>query len=136
MNSETIIEKLLSLDTDQMIQYIEIDLGYRNKTVDSRKEILDSLRGIDSDSLIFIEARVENLQKQFDHTKHLPWILAIWNIAIGLYQTLFKSYPLLNTLLVAGATLAFWWAYYKDRKKLLAVNYLSDLLGRIKKEKG
>ncbi|AYK63042.1 hypothetical protein BS11774_16700 [Bacillus subtilis] len=136
MNSETIIEKLLSLDTDQMIQYIEIDLGYRNKTVDSRKEILDSLRGIDSDSLIFIEARLENLQKQFDHTKHLPWILAIWNIAIGLYQTLFKSYPLLNTLLVAGATLAFWWAYYKDRKKLLAVNYLSDLLGRIKKEKG
>ncbi|UXM89218.1 hypothetical protein [Bacillus subtilis] len=72
MNSETIIEKLLSLDTDQMIQYIEIDLGYRNKTVDSRKEILDSLRGIDSDSLIFIEARLENLQKQFDHTKHLP----------------------------------------------------------------
>ncbi|MEY8818318.1 hypothetical protein AB7C35_03490 [Bacillus subtilis] len=136
MNSETIIEKLLSLDTDQMIQYIEIDLGYRNKTVDSRKEILDSLRGIDSDSLIFIEARLENLQKQFDHTKHLPWILAIWNIVIGLYQTLFKSYPLLNTLLVAGATLAFWWAYYKDRKKLLAVNYLSDLLGRIKKEKG
>ncbi|NDJ99908.1 hypothetical protein [Bacillus subtilis] len=136
MNSETIIEKLLSLDTDQMIQYIEIDLGYRNKTVDSRKEILNSLRGIDSDSLIFIEARLENLQKQFDHTKHLPWILAIWNIAIGLYQTLFKSYPLLNTLLVAGATLAFWWAYYKDRKKLLAVNYLSDLLGRIKKEKG
>ena len=135
MNSETIIEKLLSLDTDQMIQYIEIDLGYRNKTVDSRKEILDSLRGIDSDSLIFIEARLENLQKQFDHTKHLPWILAIWNIAIGLYQTLFKSYPLLNTLLVAGATLAFWWAYYKDRKKLLAVNYLSDLLGRIKTKK-
>ncbi|CAI6288117.1 hypothetical protein NHM07_07825 [Bacillus subtilis] len=135
MNSETIIEKLLSLDTDQMIQYIEIDLGYRNKTVDSRKEILDSLRGIDSDSLIFIEARLENLQKQFDHTKHLPWILAIWNIAIGLYQTLIKSYPLLNTLLVAGATLAFWWAYYKDRKKLLAVNYLSDLLGRIKTKK-
>ncbi|OTQ88051.1 hypothetical protein BG30_01995 [Bacillus subtilis subsp. subtilis] len=57
------------------------------------------------------------------------------NIAMGLYQTLFKSFPLISILLVGGATLAFWWAYYKDRKKLLAVNYLSDLLGRINKEK-
>ncbi|CAF1783842.1 hypothetical protein NRS6110_04005 [Bacillus subtilis] len=62
MNSETIIEKLLSLDTDQMIQYIEIDLGYRNKTVDSRKEILDSLRGIDSDSCMPTKMQVLHQQ--------------------------------------------------------------------------
>nr|MDH3118993.1 hypothetical protein [Bacillus subtilis] len=54
---------------------------------------------------------------------------------MGLYQTLFKSFPLISILLVGGATLAFWWAYYKDRKKLLAVNYLSDLLGRKNKKK-
>ncbi|MEC1406933.1 hypothetical protein [Bacillus halotolerans] len=131
MDSNTVTQQLLSLDTKQMLEYIKNDLGYMNKTEESRSKILNSLREIDSDSLIFIEARLENLQKNFDHTKHLPWILAVWNIVIGIYQTLFKSYPFINTLLVGGATLAFWWAYYKDRKNLLAVNYLIDLLGRI-----
>ncbi|MCP9298465.1 hypothetical protein [Bacillus halotolerans] len=135
MESNTVTHQLLSLGTKQFLEYIKNDLGYLNTTEESRRKILNSLREIDADSLIFIEARLENLQKQFDHTKHLPWILAVWNIAMGLYQTLFKSFPLINILLVGGATLAFWWAYYKDRKKLLAVNYLSDLLGRIKKEK-
>ncbi|MEA1004825.1 hypothetical protein U6X16_03805 [Bacillus velezensis] len=135
MNGETVKQQLLTLDTDQLIQYIKNDLGYLNKTEESRSNILNSLRGIDQDSLIFIEARLENLQKNFDHTKHLPWILAIWNIVLGLYQSLYKSYPLVNTLMIAGATLAFWWAYYKDRKRLLVVNYFSDLLERIKKDK-
>ncbi|MCY7823359.1 hypothetical protein MOB34_05995 [Bacillus spizizenii] len=135
MESNTVTHQLLSLDTKQFLEYIKNDLGYLNKTEESRSKILNSLREIDTDSLIFIEARLENLQKQFDHTKHLPWILAVWNIAMGFYQTLFKSYPLINTFLIGGGTLAFWWAYYKDRKNLLAVNYLIDLLGRIKKEK-
>ncbi|WP_316274388.1 hypothetical protein [Bacillus halotolerans] len=97
MDSNTVTQQLLSLDTKQMLEYIKNDLGYLNKTEESRSKILNSLREIDSDSLIFIEARLENLQKNFDHTKHLPWILAVWNIVIGIYQTLFKSYPFINT---------------------------------------
>ncbi|UJE03981.1 hypothetical protein [Bacillus subtilis] len=98
-----------------------------NTTEEIRRNILNSLRVIDADSLIFIEARRENLQKQFDNTKHLPRILAVWNNG-ALPDNYLSLFPF-----VGGATLAFWWAYYKDRKKLLAVNYLSDLLGRIKK---
>ncbi|MCY9156207.1 hypothetical protein [Bacillus haynesii] len=135
MSSVTIAQQLLSLKFKQLIKYIENELGYQNKTMESRRNILNSLRGIDEDSLIFIETRLENLLKSLDHTKHLPWILAVWNIAMGLYQSLFESFPLINTLLVAGATFAFWWVYFKDRKKLLVVSYLSDLLERVKKEK-
>ncbi|ATO29030.1 hypothetical protein RA13_14300 [Bacillus atrophaeus] len=135
MDSNTVTEQLLSLDTKQFLEYIKDDLGYLNKTEESRSTILNSLREVDKDSLIFIEARLENLQKNYDHTKHLPWILAVWNIAIGVYQSLFDSFPLINTIFVAGATLAFWWAYFKDRKNLLVVDYLSDLLEKIKKEK-
>lgn len=135
MDSETVSQKLLSLDTEQLLEYIKNDLGYQNKTAESRSNILNALREIDKDSLIFIETRLENLQKSLDHTKHLPWILAVWNIVMGLYQSLFESFLLINTLLVAGATFAFWWVYFKDRKNLLIVNYLSDLLERVKKEK-
>lgn len=132
MSVKEIKNIVLTSKNKELKEYINKSFAF-NQSTHSLMNRLADLKKVDDNTLIYGIARMDQIETDYDHSKHLPSQLVILGLMFGIYITIFPSWIVF--LLGSIVSLLILWTMTQERKVRRAAVYFRSLLIQVKESR-